>query len=69
MSNATTPTTSAATKRTADVWSYFTDEEKPQTLKEALCRHCNAVYKHHKKSKYAITHLKSCLAFDAYLTE
>jgi Protein of unknown function (DUF 659)/hAT family C-terminal dimerisation region len=49
------------------VWELFTDATRPSQLKSAMCKHCNTLINHHKKSEYAKAHLNKCLHFRKYM--
>lgn len=50
-------------RKSSDIWGFFTNEEKPQFLKSAICKNCNVRINHHKKSEYAKSHLFKCVSF------
>lgn len=64
----TRSTSAASSKRrhgrsTSDIWTLFTDAERPHQLKEVVCKHCKIKVRHHKKSELARQHLLRCSKF------
>lgn len=50
-------------RKGADIWALFTEENTPQQLKSAVCKHCLQRVNHHKKSECAKKHLLKCINF------
>ena len=40
-------------RSSSSIWSYFTKDAEPQKHKSAICKHCNVLVNHHKKSESA----------------
>lgn len=46
-----------------ELWSTFTNDDKPHLKKSATCKHCKILFFHHKKSEQARMHLVKCQPF------
>lgn len=50
-------------RKPATFWTSFTTAAEPYKLRAAVCRHCQELVRHHKKSEQARCHLMKCAAF------
>jgi hypothetical protein len=47
----------------SSVWSTFTEENDPQKLKSATCKHCKTLVTYHQKIHRAKKHLMKCAKY------
>jgi hypothetical protein len=50
-------------RSSSSIWPYFTNDAEPEKHKLAMCKHCNVLVNHHKKSESAKVHLNRCSTF------
>lgn len=68
--NSTTSKSSVNGHRSqSDVWILYTKTNEPHKLKAAICRHCNTLVNHHKKSELARNHLLKCHNFRKFVND
>lgn len=50
-------------RKPSSFWPSFTEATDPYKLRAAVCRHCQELVRHHRKSEQARSHLMKCAAF------
>ena len=51
----------------SNIWQLYSNATECHKLKAAVCRHCNNLVNHHKKSELARNHLLKCREFRSYV--